>query len=271
MPTQVRGQIAPALAPFVASIGYSEGHLPHARELAMPTGTVQLLVNLHRDELHSYPAPGAGQTGTQCTPGATLQGPFTRPAMIDTAEQQQIIWVAFRFGGSYPFFGLDTAEGRDLMIGLDDLWGSDGAALRERLLEAPTVTGKLQEVQRTLLRQAVRPLERDPAVVAAATDLHRGRTVAAVADSLGWTVKRLTRRFSEHIGLAPKRFGRVRRFQRVLRRSAESMTPNDWAELAVECGFYDQAHLIHEFRAHAGTTPAAYAPRSAVEPNHVPV
>jgi len=271
MPTQVRGQIAPALAPFVASIGYSEGLLPHTWELAMPSGTVQLLVNLDRDELHSYPATGAGNTGMQVTGGAALQGPFTHPMIIDTAEQREIIWVAFRFGGSYPLFGPEVATSRDLMIGLESLWGRDGATLRERVLEVPTVTGKLQAVQDALLTHAIRPLERDPAVAAAAAALHQGRTVAAAADSLGWAMKRLTRRFSEQVGLTPKRFARVRRFQRVLRRTADPVTPIDWAQLAVDCGFYDQAHLIHEFRAHAGSTPAAYAPRSPAERNHVPV
>jgi AraC-like DNA-binding protein len=271
MPTHVRGQLAPALAPFVAAIGYSEAHLPHARELAMPTGAVQLLVNLNSDELYSYPATSTGYTEMQSTSGAALQGPFTSPAIIDTVHQREIIWVAFRFGGSYPFFGPDAVAARDLMIGLEDLWGSDGATLRERLLEVPTVAAKLQAVQDALLTHAIRPLARDPGVASAAAALHEGRTVAAAADSLGWTTKRLTQRFSAQIGLTPKRFARVRRFQRVLRRSAEPVTPIDWAELAVDCGFYDQAHLIHEFRAHGGTTPAAYAPRSPAERNHVPV
>jgi hypothetical protein len=100
----------------------------------MPTGTLQLLVNLDRDELHSHPAAGDGHNGMQRTAGAALQGPFTTPTMIDTAEQRQIMWVAFRFGGSYPFFAADTAASHDLMIGLEDLWGRDGVTLRERLL-----------------------------------------------------------------------------------------------------------------------------------------
>jgi transcriptional regulator GlxA family with amidase domain len=83
--------------------------------------------------------------------------------------------------------------------------------------------------------------------------------------------ERLTRCFSQQIGLTPKRFARVRRFQRTLRRSAAEVVPVDWARLAAECGFYDQAHLIHEFRAHAGRTPLEYSPRSPAEQNHVPV
>jgi hypothetical protein len=187
MPAYARAQVLLALAPFVASIGYCEGHLPHTWELAMPTGTVQLLVNLDRDELHSYPVTGNGHSGAQRTTGAALQGPFTTPMMIDTAEQRRIMWVAFRFGGSYPFFAVDGAASHDVVIDLDELWGRDGAALRDRLLDAPTTAGKLLALQDALLAHAVRPLDRDPAVALAAAELHRGRGVAAVADSLGWT------------------------------------------------------------------------------------
>jgi AraC-like DNA-binding protein len=62
----------------------------------------------------------------------------------------------------------------------------------------------------------------------------------------------------------------VRRFQRVVRAAAQP-TGTDWARLAAEAGYHDQAHLIHEFRVHAGRTPGDYRPRSPGEPNHVPV
>ncbi|WP_322752369.1 helix-turn-helix domain-containing protein [Frankia sp. Cas3] len=86
----------------------------------------------------------------------------------------------------------------------------------------------------------------------------------------GWTPRRLNRRFMSRIGLAPKRFSRVRRFQRLLRAAGGRDDP-DWARLAVDCGFYDQAHLINDFRDLSGLTPGAYRPRSVDVPNHVPV
>ena len=107
-------------------------------------------------------------------------------------------------------------------------------------------------------------------MVAAAAALHRGASVAAAADRVGWTPKRLGRAFAVRIGLSPKRFARVRRFQRLVRVASVDPAP-DWARLAAEHGYHDQAHLIHEFRAHAARTPGAYRPRSPAEPNHVPV
>ena len=82
--------------------------------------------------------------------------------------------------------------------------------------------------------------------------------------------KRFVRRFRDQIGLTPKRFARVRRLQRLLGAVARDAGV-EWAEAAAEHGYYDQAHLIHDFRELTGITPTAYRPRAANEWNHVPV
>jgi AraC-like DNA-binding protein len=256
----------PALAPHIASMGYLEGRFPHGRERVLPTGTVQLLFNLDRDVLHSAP-DGLPPIRTG---GAALQGPSARPAVVDTADQRAILWVAFRPGGAAPFFpGL--AEARDQLVPLEAVWGRRGPALRDRLLAAGS-TEEMREVVEAALLAAAEPPRPDPALAAAVAALHGGASVAEAADRLGWTTKTLVRTFSARVGLAPKRFARVRRFQRLLSAAAARLgaTGGDWARLAAECGYHDQAHMIHDFRSFAGQSPTEYAPRSAAEHNHVP-
>ena len=260
---------APALAPFVSSFGYGESAFAHGLELALPAGTINLYVNLDRDEMRLYPLDGGPPI--VCS-GAAVRGPSSRPVLVDPADQRRIMWVSFRVGGAYPFVAADAADLRDNLVDLTDLWGRDGAVFRERLLAASTPERKLDELESALLTRARRPLEHDAAVTAAASALHRGASVAAAADRLGWTPRRLGRAFTTHVGLAPKRFARVRRFQRLLRVAGlTDPAKPDWARLAAETGYHDQAHLIHEFRELAGLTPGAYRPRSPGEHNHVPV
>lgn len=257
---------SPALAPFVASMGYLEGRFPHGRERVLPTGTAQLLVNLDRDALYSA-ADGLPPIRTG---GAALQGPSARPAVVDTADQRAIVWVSFRPGGAAPFFpGL--AEACDQLVPLDALWGRRGPALRERLLAAGSVDDMRDAVEAALLA-AAEPPRPDPALAAAVAALHGGASVAEAADRLGWTTKRLVRLFGAQVGVAPKRFARIRRFQRLLSAATTRLsgTGGDWARLAAECGYHDQAHMIHDFRALAGQSPSEYTPRSAEERNHVP-
>jgi AraC-like DNA-binding protein len=179
------------------------------------------------------------------------------------------MWVAFRPGAAYPFFRPPASTTADLLVPLDELWGGDGRVMRERLLEARTPAAKFAALEAVLLARAPRPVTLDPAIGYAVSLLERGSAVAAVAVRLGWTGKQLTRRFTERVGLTPKRFARVRRFQRLVHAVPLDGTA-DWARLAAEHGYHDQAHLVHEFRAFSGLAPTAYAPRSAVDRNHVP-
>ncbi len=256
---------APALRPFVESLWYVTGGQPVGRELVLPSGAMQLLVNLHSDELRTYEAAAVRRVS-----GAALQGAQSTATVIDTGQLRAIVGVAFKPGGGFPFTASPPSALADDLVELDALWGRDGAVLRDRLLAAPTPHAVLRMLENVLLAHAVRPLEPDPVTVFALAAFERGATVAAVADRLGMTSKRFARRFADRVGLTPKRFSRVRRFQRLLG-SVTSDVEVDWAGRAVEHGYYDQSHLIHEFRALSGLCPTQYQPRSPWERNHVAV
>ncbi|NVB82462.1 MAG: AraC family transcriptional regulator [Kofleriaceae bacterium] len=248
---------APKLAPFVESFWYFTGELAHGRERVLPSGTAQLLVNLHEDELRWY------DDRVHRVAGAAFMGAHDRPFSIDTEEQRAILGVNFRPGGAFPFF--DPKETSGLHVALEDLWGRQGRLFRERLLEERTPDARLALLERLLLVHAKR-FTIDPAIAFAVGALEEGARVGAVVERLGMTPRRFIRTFEERVGLAPKRFARVRRFQRVL--AADRAF--DWAAIAAQVGYSDQAHLIHEFALFTGETPTAYRPRVDAS-NHVPL
>lgn len=259
-----------ALAPFVRHLGYAEGVAGDGRERALPTGVPQLLVNLAEDRFRVYDGAGDARAAT-LVGGAALSGPQSGARVIDTADQRETVWVAFRPGGAAAFFTGPAGRTGEQLLGLDALWGENaGADLRERLAAAPTPGAKLDVVEQVLLRRAVRPLRADPGLEFAVGELHRGRPVAQVAERCGLTGRAFTRRFTDTVGLTPKRFARVRRFQRALAAIPHDR-PVDWAEIAHRTGYFDQAHFVKEFRAFTGLTPSAYRPRSAATRNHVPL
>ena len=100
---------------------------------------------------------------------------------------------------------------------------------------------------------------RDPSVVA----------VSQVADQLGLSHKHFIDCFRAQVGLTPKRFCRVRRFQRALAGIGAGGAV-DWAQLACACGYFDQAHFIHDFRAFSGLKPSAYLAQRGELLNFVP-
>ncbi|MEV4619594.1 helix-turn-helix domain-containing protein [Asanoa sp. NPDC049573] len=255
MPRMVTLAPSARLAPFVASLGYYEADLPDGRDASIPTGAAQLVVNLDRDELSWHDRHGRRHTRA----GAGFCPPRAAPLEIDTAQQRRAVCVVFRPGGAYPFVGkVDALD--EPVVALDDLWGRTD--LRERLCTATGPRAALELLRADLDARAT--FAPDPGIAAAAAALHRGQGVGAASESLGLTTGTLRRRFTAQVGLAPKRFARVRRLQRLL-----ATVTGDWAEAAAAVGYFDQTHMINDFRALTGLTPTAYRPRSAGERNHV--
>ena len=259
---------APALAPLVRSVSIVEDVLPSRRERMVPTGGTNLLINLDADEFRTYDGLGNGRV--RRVRGAVLAGPRDRPTVIDAEEQRWLLIVDFLPGGALPFLVAPPWETSNQWVELHDLWGADGGVLRERLLEAATTVQRLQIVESTLLDHAVRPLRPDPAIAFAAAAFERGVSVSEVTSRLGLSPKSFTRRFRERVGLLPKRFSRVRRLQRVLE-TVEGRQTVDWAGVALDHHYCDQAHLIHDFREMVGMTPSAYLQAVEHQRNHVPL
>jgi AraC-like DNA-binding protein len=225
------------------------------------------MVNLSEDEFRTY--DGADSSAVRRTRGAVLEGPHARPRVIDT-RSRCLFAVEFRFGGAAPFLGPPLSELRDQLIDLGQLWGRDGRELRERLLEAPTPSARRDVLEAVLVDHLARPPATDPGMLRAAALLARGASVSDTRSRLGLLPRTFLRRFRAHAGLAPKRFARLHRLQRVLASIGDPGVV-DWAEVAVRHGYADQSHLIHDFRDLTDLSPTAYRPRSSGERNHVPV
>ncbi|WP_129667285.1 helix-turn-helix domain-containing protein [Phytoactinopolyspora endophytica] len=281
---------SPALRPFVELVWYMDEPLAAGLERGIPNGGMQIVVNLGDDVIHWY--DGDATQNVQTTHGSGLCGAIARPIGMDVADQRHCVGVAFRPGGAAPFFHPPSDVLVEPVIGLDSLWGRDGAVLRERLLNQPTPDDTLRTLETALLARVVRldvlpdgALERsfdrrvrpiDPMVGAAVDGLSRGGAVAEVADRIGMTPSTFNRRFRATVGLNPKPFARIRRLQRVLTKITADVPGTgamavDWAMVAAEYGYFDQAHLVNEFRSLTGVTPTAYRPRSVDAHNHVPM
>lgn len=244
----------PPLADFVELLWlYDDYRVPHAQERLLPTGTTTLVVNLALREV-------------------TLCGAHSAPFLLATARMVAHIGVHFRPGGAFPFFGLPAHALHNIVLDLDELWGSAVYGLRDRILAAPTPLAKFQQLEQFLLAQFAPPLPHQPAVAFAVQAMQRNpaRPVETLLDQVGFSARRFGQLFRETVGLTPKRFGRVQRFQQVIHQIEAQSTIN-WADLAQHCGYFDQAHFIHDFQYFAGLTPTAYLAQRSAHRNHVPM
>jgi AraC-like DNA-binding protein len=228
----------------------------HGSERVLPTGTIELVINL------------ADRTNGGFD--SVVAGPHARFFVLDTSQPATLIAVHFKPSGASAFLGLPLDELRNQHVPLEALWRKRAGELREQLIATEGVQARLRLLERRLtswLRDARR---RHPAVGHALAAFGKGsRRIADVVDETGLTSRRFIRLFNDEVGLTPKTFCRVSRFQRtvaLLHRSAAV----DWADTAVACGYYDQSHMIHDFREFSGLSPAAYLSRRGEYENHVP-
>lgn len=262
----------PPLSGFIEQFWEFEGEpVTHRRERLLPDGSMELVINLREDELCVYDGEGSG---VERHSGAIVCGARYESMIIDTASQASVLGVHFRPGGAFPFLGLPADELCNTTLSLGDLWGSEAGRTRERLLEAGTNGLRFRILEDILLASAKAPLRRHGAVAWALGEFQLpgcSRPVSEVADATGFSSRRFIELFGQEVGLTPKRYCRVRRFQEAVRRIAREGEPPG-ADLAVSCGYYDQAHFIHDFRAFCGLTPGEYfARRPQRHPNHVPL
>jgi AraC-like DNA-binding protein len=168
-----------------------------------------------------------------------------------------LLGVAFRPYGAWIALGHPQQELAESVVPLAALLGDAVGDLRERLLDEPTPFGRVAIAERWLCQRAERGRSAHPLTRWAAQRIatSRGRVrVEELARESGFSRKHLSSLFRREVGLTPKALARVHRFHAaigMLRRSRAV----PWSELALECGYYDQSHLIRDFRLFAGCTP----------------
>ena len=251
----------PPLSNFVDNFWLYEGReeTRHTTERILPTGTLELAINLRQNELRFYDAERSENSRYS---GAIVSGAFGH-GFTPEEEAPFIIGVHFKPGGAFPFLGLPASDLADTHIDLETLWGPPAARLRERLCEARTSDERFQLLQQALLSRLSDRVEKHYAVSAALEMFGNNRAgpiVRETAKYLGLSQRRLIQVFKAEVGMTPKLFSRIQRFQQTRTFIQQNPLPG-WATLALDYGYFDQSHLIREFLEFSGLSPTDYLNR----------
>lgn len=227
-------------------------------ERIVPDGRMEIVFNL------GDAFTGVSGARREVRPSAIIVGEIRRAVTVHPARTINLLGIRFRSAGLAPVLGLPASELADAVITLDSLWGSRVAELEMRLREAPSREQARALLERELvgrLRANKRPV--DPLTQAFVADVERAGghvRIAQLARSAGISERQLERRIRAGVGIGPKAFSRVVRFRRVFHAVAEcaGTATGQWAQIALNCGYYDQAHLIADFRSFCDTSPEVY-------------
>jgi AraC-like DNA-binding protein len=242
------------LADFVEYFWALSDAPAHAQERIVPSGTLELVVNLHEDVVRLYDP--VDPTRCRRLSGAVVSGAYRSYFVIDTREHASMVGVHFRPGGARAVLGLPPGELSDTHLDLETLWGARARRLRERLCSARAPVERFRILEETLLASLRATPARQRAMHFALERLgHGGSSVGDVAAELALSRRRFVELFTSDVGITPKLFGRVRRFQRALAMAELAPVP-DWPQLALACGYFDQSHMIRDFVDFSGFPPA---------------
>jgi AraC-like DNA-binding protein len=187
----------------------------------------------------------------------------------DIATPSVSIGAQLQPGAARLLFGMPASELAERHTRLDDLWGVDAAGARDRILEAATPEARLVAFEDILAARLPRVRALHPAIAGALEQCDTIERIDGLVEASGYSHRRFIALFRDAVGLTPKRFARVRRFQAALTRAARDPQAR-WIDIAIDLGYSDQAHFAREFREFSGLTPEAYRRAAPDSPFHVP-
>jgi AraC-like DNA-binding protein len=280
----------PPLSEFVECFWLLAGAQTPRKERILPSGTIELVINLREDEMRIHD-PTRSERYKRFS-GAILSGTYSKVFICDAMQHESIVGVHFKPGGAFPFLGVAANELADAHTDLADLWGRSALELRVRLCEVTTPRARFRIMEKFLTeRLHHRAVKCHPALLRALNMFGQTGTAATVRDvahEIGLCQRRFIQLFKAQVGVAPKLFCRLLRFQRARTLSAHIETPHidrtqrmrqdsriDWAQLALTCGYFDQSHLINDFEEFSGLSPTEYLRHNQqdgrLKDNHVPL
>jgi AraC-like DNA-binding protein len=243
---------------------YDELQADHDREHVLPDGAFDLIINLEDRPRKLFDREKAGRFNS--FKRGWLSGGHAEFLIIDVLEGATMIGAHFRPGGAARFLGLPASELCRQVVEVDAVWGAGIWEWRDRLLAARGAREKFAVFEQMLLHRMAAAGAKsggNPGVTWAIgqfmSEPHL-QSIAAVSHSLGVSHKQFIEQFRREVGLTPKLFCRIRRFQEVLGRIHAQKSVN-WADVACSCGYFDQAHFVNDFMAFAGLNPTAYMDR----------
>lgn len=248
---------SPLLRPYVRDFqGYREIPEGPVRRQTLPLDKVVVILGFES------PLTIGTERGRRVRPHTAFVAGLTDvPGFYETRSASSGIQMNMTPLGARLLFGCPMSEVANQVVELNDLFGPAAPELIERLREADDWDASFTILESFVASRIADARPASPAVAWAWRAL--GETGGAVnigrlAEYIGWSRKHLISQFKEQIGLPPKTIARILRFNRVISFLEEGNDPN-WGDVASRCGYYDQAHLVRDFKQFAGTTPSQFS------------
>lgn len=260
---------------FVDHFIYYEGFNPiHSMDRFLPDGNAEFIIELTDNAKSIY--DNETLTELQTFRHAWVSGVRTQPITIPSGRNSRMLIVAFKKGKAHPFYDFPMSELANLVVDANLVFGKRLHELREQLLNTPSADQMFLLIEKFLLAQAGDALHANTpsqCVEYAVSNMLNQPTIPGfqhISSQIGYSQKHFIDLFKRQVGVSPKQYLKVIRFQKAIQ-AIENSQAIQWSSVATESGFYDQAHFINDFKEFSGFTPNQYMHRKTEALNYIPV
>lgn len=242
-------------------------HIPHQTGASLLNAAPDVFVDEYRSDLTLVAVPSTGvhvvvRFGPHVPGGFDIHalGPRQKVHRKLIHGGQSAVFARLPLGTYQAVLGKPASEFAGRIVALRDLWDAAAVQRLEEQLAAARDAGSAASILKTAIAGRLEPgicFDTNTQLVQSAAQHLESRNLASVAEDLGISERHLRRVFREVVGLSPKAFFKLLRFERALE-AAKDDRSSSWSEIAVGAGYYDQAHMIADFRRIAGTTPRKF-------------
>lgn len=264
---------SPPLDRHIESIFHYEDFVPdHSVERVIPTGHLFLIFEL--DGIPRNTFDNKTQEPKQTFTKAWISGMQTGCITISAHELSEMFVIQFKPAGAYPFIQIPLSDLNDRIVPAEEILGTEILTLREQLLAEETPEEKFEAADEWLKHRFDETKEPPEALSTILNRLQEESVsrLSKIVEKYPNTQKHLIDQFKKYVGLTPKIYQRILRFNEILQKvhNKEHIT---WAEIAYQCGYSDQSHFIKEFNHFSGFNPQEFIDREYHygEPNFFPL
>ena len=260
------------LSEFIDFFWYYDGFEPqHSKEKLIPNGDIELVINLEECPKRLFDKDDFNKF--EYKKRYWISGIQREYIVIEATPNSTMMGIHFKPGGAHPFFKFPITEIQDKVIELDEIWGRSIDFIWEQLMMASTPQQKFCILEQHFLKQ-LDGIEGQNSIIIHALKLLQDTAnelpVRSIAEEVGISHKHLIRTFDKIVGIKPKLLSRIYKFQKAIHLIGNKKRLR-WTSLAYECGYYDQAHFIKEFKNFSGINPSSYLDQHGEYLNYIPL
>lgn len=257
---------------FVESFVYYKSYQPdHSLDRFLPDGNVNVVIDLTEQPKYIYDNHTLKEI--QACRRVWFSGIRNGFITIPSGKDSEMFIINFHKGRAYPFVEMPMDELTDMVVDGQLVMTEEILVIRDKVLEAGDPAGKFARAEEHLVAVFGKRLVRNPFVEYAVGQIlrqPRQLTIGELTRKVGYSQKHFIHLFRTHVGVTPKSFMRIARFQRVIEGISANSSP-DWVSVASDSGYYDQSHFISDFRHFSGFSPGQYLSSQGDYLNYVAV